>query len=200
MESRKMSFSDEGEKERLIHQLENYVPFNEQEEKDRREMLRRMKMEELFLRDNNSAHFSASAWVISPDFSQVLLCFHRIYQSWSWLGGHCDGDRNPLRVAVREVKEESGLQVVTPVSEQIFSLEILTVNGHEKKGEYVSSHLHLNLTYLLKADPSAPLHHCDEENTAVRWFSAKEAADASSEPWMRERIYQKLNEKMKRFM
>jgi 8-oxo-dGTP pyrophosphatase MutT (NUDIX family) len=39
-------------------------------------------------------------------------------------------------VALREVKEESGV-VARPVTEQIYSAEILTVDGHEKHGKYV---------------------------------------------------------------
>ena len=45
-----------------------------------------------------------------------------------------------------EVKEEAGISNVHPVSEEIFSLESLTVDGHVKKEKYVSSHLHFNLT------------------------------------------------------
>ena len=188
-----MSYSDT-----LQQQLERYVPFNEQEEKDRKEILRRLKKEELYLRDNNGAHLTASVWVVSPDRKQVLMCYHNIYHSWSWLGGHADGDRNLLRVAMKEVQEESGLQEVRPVSEDIFSLEILTVDGHEKRGEYVSSHLHLNITYLLEADPDAPLHNKADENAGVKWFERNAAIEASSEPWFRERIYPKLNAKLER--
>ena len=188
-----MSYSDT-----LQEQLERYVPFNEQEEKDRKEILRRLKTEELYLRDNNGAHLSASAWVVSSDRKQVLMCYHNIYHSWSWLGGHCDGDRNLLRVAIREVKEESGLEEVRPVSENIFSLEILTVDGHEKRGEYVSSHLHLNITYLLEADPNAPLHNKADENAGVKWFERNAAVEASTEPWFKERIYNKLNAKLEK--
>ena len=78
-------------------------------------------------------------------------------------------------------------------------MEILTVDGHEKRGVYVPSHLHLNVTYLLQADPEAPLSKKADENSAVAWFPAGEAVEASSEPWFRERIYPKLNEKMARF-
>ena len=39
-----------------------------------------------------------------------------------------------LAVAMREVTEETGLQRLTPVTEGIFSLECLTVDGHEKRG------------------------------------------------------------------
>jgi 8-oxo-dGTP pyrophosphatase MutT (NUDIX family) len=99
-------------------------------------------------------------------------------------------------VAVREVKEESGLVHVKPVSEEIFSLEVLTVDGHEKRGKYVSSHLHLNVTYLLEADPDEPVHIKPDENSRIGWFSLEEAVARSSEPWFKERIYTKLNRKL----
>ena len=84
------------------------------------------------------------------------------------------------------------------VDEDIFSLEVLTVDGHEKRGEYVPSHLHLNVTYLLEADEREKLCVCEEENSGVRWFTLDEALAASTEPWFVERIYKKLNDKLKR--
>ncbi len=184
----------------LKEELENYIPFNEQEEKDKEELLRRLNSgEELWTRDNNSGHLTASAWVVSPDRTKVLMAYHNIYDSWSWLGGHADGETDLLAVAMREVTEESGVQNVRPVSERIYSIEILTVDGHVKKGKYVSSHLHLNVTYLLEADPKEPLHHKEDENKAAAWFEKEEAVKASSEPWFREHIYSKLNDKLINF-
>ena len=63
----------------------------------------------------------------------------------------------------------------------------------EKRGEYVSSHLHLNVTYLIEADEHDPLTVCEEENSGVRWFTPEGALAASTEPWFVERIYKKLN-------
>ena len=181
----------------LLQQLEAYRPWNEQEARDREELLRRLRSgEELYTRDNASAHLTPSAWVVSPDRRQVLMAYHNLYDSWAWLGGHADGDRDLLAVALREVREESGLESVRPVSPEIFSLEILTVDGHEKRGAYVSSHLHLNLTYLLEADPAQPVRCKPDENSRVGWFSREGAVEASSEPWFRERIYRKLNAKL----
>lgn len=180
----------------LKSQLEAYQPFNEQEEKDRIEILRRLTSEEIYTRDNHGAHLTASAWVVSKDYAHVLMCYHKIYHSWSWLGGHTDGDRDLLHTAIREVQEESGLQNVIPLSQDIFSLEILCVDGHEKRGEYVSSHLHLNVTYLLQADMHKPLRIKPDENAGVKWFGLQEAIDASSEPWFKQRIYSKLNQKL----
>lgn len=181
----------------LITELERFHPWNEQEERDREELLRRLRSgEELYSRKNLSAHLTASAWVTSSDRRQVLLAYHNLYNSWAWLGGHADGERDLLAVAVRETKEESGLTEVRPVSAGIYSVEILTVDGHEKRGVYVPSHLHLNVTYLLEADPTAPVRCKPDENSRVAWFGLEEALAASSEPWMRERIYRKLNARL----
>ena len=178
--------------------LERFVPWNEQEARDREEILVRLaRGEELYTRENTAAHFTASGWVVSPDRKQVLMAYHNLYDSWAWLGGHADGERGLLKTAVREVMEESGLTEVKPVSEEIYSVEILTVNGHEKHGSYVSSHLHLNVTYLLEADPALPVRNKPDENSRVAWFSLEEAVERSSEPWIRERIYKKLNETLK---
>ena len=76
---------------------------------------------------------------------------------------------------------------------------MLTVDGHMKRGKYVSSHLHLNVTYLLIADDTDALTVKPDENSGVKWFTPEGAVEASSEKWFREHIYNKLNEKMKQF-
>ena len=85
---------------------------------------------------------------------------------------------------------------VRPISGEIASVECLTVDGHEKRGAYVSSHLHLNVTYLLEADDTEPLRICEDENSGVAWFTPEEALNASTEPWFVRRIYSKLNERL----
>lgn len=48
----------------LIHQLQIYQSFNEQEETDRKVMLELLETtEDIFYRTNLLAHFTASAWV-----------------------------------------------------------------------------------------------------------------------------------------
>lgn len=154
--------------------------------------------DDAFLRENVVAHMTASAWVVNKDRSKVLMVYHNIYHSWSWLGGHADGEPDLLAVAIREVKEEAGIKEVRPVSEEIFSLESLTVDGHVKRGKYVSSHLHLNVTYLLEADSDEAVSVKADENSGVAWFTPEEALKKSTEPWFVERVYAKLIEKTKR--
>lgn len=184
----------------LYESIRSYIPCNEQEEHDKNQILLLMEsMENLLSRENTTAHFTASAWVVSPDRSKVLMAYHNIYHSWAWLGGHADGDSDLLKVAMREVKEESSITHVRPLSEEIFSLETLTVDGHIKNGAYVSSHLHLNLTYLLEASTEDPLSIKEDENSGVKWFSPQKALEACSEPWMVEYIYKKLILKTSKF-
>ena len=184
-------------KENLIRQIENYPPFSEQEEKDKALILGWISNNEnAFSRENTVAHITSSAWVVNKDRSKVLMVYHNIYNSWSWMGGHADGETDLLAVALREVKEEAGISHVSPVSEEIFSLESLTVDGHVKKGKYVSSHLHLNVTYLLEADSEEAVSIKADENSGVAWFSPEEALKKSTEPWFVEHVYSKLIEKM----
>ena len=181
----------------LIRLIESYRPTCEQEEADRSEMLRRLRLgEELLFRTNASAHFTASAWVTDASRSKVLMCYHRIYDSWAWLGGHADGNDDLLQVALKEVREESGLTSITPVSPDPKSLEILTVNGHMKHGAYVSSHVHLNLSFIIEADPTEPLTVKADENAGLAWYDPDAALEASSEPYFRQWVYPKLNRRL----
>ena len=182
--------------ERLIRQIEAYVPFNEQEARDKAQMLTFLRSgAELLTRENPVAHLTASAWVVSPDRSRVIMVYHNLYHSWSWMGGHADGDADLLRVAKKEVMEECGLSAITVVSPEIFSLEVLCVDGHEKKGTYLSSHLHLNVTYLFEADPAEILRIKPDENSGVDWVKVEDIPNRSTEPWFCERIYSKLCQK-----
>ena len=185
-------------REQLMEQLRRFQPWNEQEQRDRALILRFLEENpDAFLRSNKTAHMTASAWVVNPARDKVLMVYHKIYDSWSWTGGHADGDEDLLAVALREAREETGVEHIAPVSREIYSLEIVTVDGHEKRGEYVSSHLHMNLTYLLQADDRDALRICEDENSGVGWFSLEGALAASTEPWFVKRIYKKLNDKLK---
>ncbi|MDD6144279.1 MAG: NUDIX hydrolase [bacterium] len=182
----------------LEQQLLSYLPYNEQEVRDRELILRCLKDEsDVFTRKNDLVHMTASAWIVNADRTKVLMAYHNLYQSWAWLGGHADGETDLLAVALKEAQEESGLAHVWPVMEQIYSVESLHVCGHVKRGRYVSSHIHLNVTYLLEADENDPLFIKADENSGVAWFAPEEAEAVCTEPWMRDHIYHKLNEKLR---
>ena len=130
---------------------------------------------------------------------KILLLYKNYrnrYEGWVLPKGTVESDEEYKDTAIREVKEEAGISNVRPVSEEIFSLESLTVDGHVKKGNYVSSHLHLNITYLLEADSEEQVSVKADENSGVMWFSPEDALEKSTEPWFVEHIYSKLIKKM----
>ena len=157
-----------------------FRPYNEQEETEKRLMLQYMDtFPDLLTRENEMAHFTASCWIVNPARTHALMAFHNLYQSWAWLGGHADGEEDLLRVALRN---------------DIFSLEILGVDGHVKRGRYVATHLHLNCTYLLEADDRLPIRVKADENSAVRWIPFADVEAEVREPKMRV-VYRKLMDK-----
>ena len=185
-------------KEQLIAQIINHTPANEQEEVDKKLLLEWLnRPEDISIRDSQSAHLTASAWVVTPDRQKVLMAYHKLYNSWAWLGGHADGDWNLFRVAEKEAREESGIASLRPVSPEPVSLEVLVVTGHEKKGKYVPCHLHLNLTYLFEADPGQALRCKPDENADAAWLDTDKLDQMCNEPWFVERIYSKLVKKAK---
>ena len=185
-------------KDKLITQILNYTPVNEQEATDKATLLRFLQSgEDISIRDNLTAHLTASAWVVNPERTHALMAYHKLYDSWAWLGGHADGDWNLFRVAEKEAREESGIRQLKPVSEEPISLEVLVVTGHEKKGKYVPCHLHLNLTYLFDGNPEEILRCKPDENSGVSWIPMEELSVRCNEPWFVQRIYSKLVKKSK---
>ena len=179
----------------LREEILAFGPGCEQEETEKRLMLAYLeRLSDLLTRENEMAHFTASCWIVNPARDKVLLAYHNLYQSWAWLGGHADGDGDLRRVALREAQEESGLTQARILGEGIFSLEILGVDGHVRRGRYVGTHLHLNVTYLLEADDRLPIRAKPDENSAVRWMPVGEVLQAVSEPEMRV-VYRKLMER-----
>ena len=183
----------------VVEEILNYMPFNEEEDRDKMVILDYLsKNEDAFYRENKVSHMTASGWIVNKEKTKVLMAYHNIYHSWSWLGGHADGNEDLLSVAMKEAKEESGVEHIRPLLDSIFSLEILSVDGHYKNGEYVPTHTHMNVTYLLEADENDPVFIKQDENSAVGWFTLDEAVAASSEPWMKEHVYSKLNAKLRK--
>ena len=86
----------------LVKAIEAYKPFNEQEKKDKIEMLRYISQaNDILVRDNKNAHMTVSAWLLDETHRYVLMAYHNIYNSWAWLGGHADGNKDLKEVILK---------------------------------------------------------------------------------------------------
>lgn len=188
----------EFELEKLRKDIVKYIPKNKQEEVDRKLILNYMDtFDDTLIRKNMMCHFTASSWIVNKERTKVLMIYHNIYDSWAWTGGHADGDANLLNVALKEAKEETGISNLKVISEEIFGLQILTVDSHIKRGEYIPSHLHLDCCFLFEADENETLSIKADENSGVKWILIDEVLNYSTEEKMK-KIYVKLNENLKK--
>jgi 8-oxo-dGTP pyrophosphatase MutT (NUDIX family) len=139
-------------------------------------------------------HFTAAGVVVSAAApARVLLIHHRKLGLWLPPGGHLDpadgGD--PLRAAVREVWEETGVHARPhPQAPSPFDLDAHTIPARPEMPE----HRHLDVRFLLVAGAGAPLQHQEAETLGVRWAALTDElvatlADDLAEPLRRARRY-----------
>lgn len=148
-------------REAILKQLHDYQPTTEELDSQKQMIAFIEKHSDCFERSLAIGHVTASAWLLDKTGKKALLMHHAKLNRWVQLGGHCDGDAFVLRVAIKEAKEESGIDAIEPVSENIFDIDI-----HEipEKGP-VKAHLHYDIRYLLqvKSDEVAQKNHESKE-------------------------------------
>ena len=159
----------------LRKKIEEFIPFNEQEENDKIQFLEFIdSFDDTLTRDNIFGHFTASAFVVNKERNKMVVVYHIINDGWIYPGGHADGEEDLLKVAVREVEEETGLKVKV-LDDNIYTIESAPVKGHIKRGKYVSAHLHLDVIFIMEADDKIPLKYKEDESKGVKWISFSEA-------------------------
>ncbi|MGQ0842946.1 MAG: NUDIX hydrolase [Sporichthyaceae bacterium] len=116
------------------------------------------------------AHLTASAIVVDPGGSQVVLVHHRKVGLWLQPGGHCEAhDATLAGAALREATEETGLTDLRPLP------GILRLDRHRAPcasdwpGPGPMEH-HLDVMFAVLA-PSDAAARVSEESLAVRWFA-----------------------------
>ena len=133
-----------------------------------------------FERSCEPGHVTASSWIVSHDRRNFLLTHHRKLGRWLQLGGHADGDSDVLQVALREAREESGMQQFECVA-AADGLPLLDLDVHPipaRPGE--PAHLHFDVRFLLLAKPDQPLR-ISHESTDLQWFPQDRLAELAGE-------------------
>jgi 8-oxo-dGTP pyrophosphatase MutT (NUDIX family) len=157
----------------LIAQLRAHHPSTE----DEREMLSSMIAfaelhEDCCSRSLLVGHMTGSAWVLDHSRSSALLTHHRKLNKWLQLGGHADGNPDLLAVALREVREESGLHEIHIFSETPFDVDVHSIPARGAEPE----HFHYDVRFLFCADSNLPLTVSDESH-ALAWIPLSDLSD-----------------------
>ncbi|MCP5404846.1 MAG: NUDIX hydrolase [Pseudomonadaceae bacterium] len=140
--------------------------------------------------DFSPGHITGSLLVANLDLSKVLLMHHPKLDLWLQFGGHCDGDGNVYRVALRELEEESGITPdMTVGNGGIFDLDIQCIPPRKDEPE----HLHFDMRFLARFNEKTPIPG-SSENLTMRWFTLDEAEGLVTPGHGRWRMVQKLRQ------
>ena len=150
----------------LEKMIKNYILSYPDENVPHR-MLEYLGNSDCFSNNNFKGHFTGSAWIVSPDKSQILMHHHKKLDKWLQVGGHADGEEYLLKVAIREAREESGIQNFIISDEAIFDVDIHEFP--ERGGQ--PSHMHYDVRFFLEACPLRDNIVVSDESYDVVWVS-----------------------------
>ena len=123
-------------------------------------------------------HITASALIVHPGSGRVLLRWHQRQQAWLQVGGHGDpGETDPLAIALREAREESGLTDLEPWPDAEFSqVAIVSVPANSQE----PAHEHADVRFVL-ATRAPETARAESPDAPLRWLPVREAAKVTSE-------------------
>lgn len=183
---------------KTIERLKNYLPYNEQEKVDKQYMIDCERVfGDILHRSNLMCHLTSAGIVINKERTKCLCVYHNLYKSWTFPGGHADGDDDMIYVAEKELMEETSLKDFRLLSQEPISIDTLTTDSHTKNGAYVPSHIHLSFAYLFEADENQSMKVCENENSDVRWLTFDELLENSNEPNMI-KVFKKIFDRIKK--
>jgi 8-oxo-dGTP pyrophosphatase MutT (NUDIX family) len=116
-------------------------------------------------------HFTASAFVLSPDRRELILIHHKKLGIWVQPGGHVEGsDADLASAARREVAEEVGLGELDWLSEPgaLFDVDIHTIPA--RKAEPGHEHFDVRFAFVARTRDFTRT----EEVADVRWVPLNE--------------------------
>ncbi len=162
---------------KLWNALKNYKTEYESEKDFIPELIKFVEdNENCFERTNLAGHVTGSAWILNPTNDKALMTHHKKLNLWLQLGGHSDGDANTWNVALREANEESGINDIDFISEEIFDIDIHPIPENLKKGE--PKHFHYDVRFLLRANNENFV--VSDESNSLKWVEAAELKDSST--------------------
>jgi 8-oxo-dGTP pyrophosphatase MutT (NUDIX family) len=127
-------------------------------------------------------HVTASALIVHPDSGEVLLRWHQRQQAWLQVGGHGDpGEYDPLSIALREAREETGLADLVPWPDSELR-QVVIVSVPAAAAE--PAHEHADLRFLL-ATRTPHAASAESPDAPLRWLTVGAASELTAEDNLR---------------
>lgn len=181
---------------KTIEMIKQYVPYNEQEEKDKQFFIDCEKIEQILTCQNERCHLTSSYIILNKKHNKVLGTYYTAKKDWPLGGEHANGVDDMPRVAKKEIFNNYMFRNCRMLLDHPISIESFPVSGGICKGQYVPAHIHLNVTYLFETSEEDEEQINDFTNLGDDWFDADELMEKSKEAYMKP-IYKKIFEKIK---
>ncbi|MFA0962911.1 NUDIX hydrolase [Roseivirga sp. BDSF3-8] len=159
----------------LCKRLNSYVSTYPEEQEFLKRFLSLLEQHptDCYFRELPHAHITGSAWIINPAADRVLLLHHRKLDKWLQPGGHADGDRDILQVALREAQEETGAEQLTSLMDgAVFDLDIHRIPARKQE----PAHFHFDVRFLFSADDASSLQR-NNESRELAWILLEEVGE-----------------------
>ena len=116
-------------------------------------------------------HITASCFIIDR-VGRLLLHHHRRLKRWLQMGGHLESGEDPVAAALREGREESGLEDLRVVSDGIADLDVHRIPAGRGEPE----HRHYDVRYIARTDSADSIAADARESNQLMWFDLDRAA------------------------
>ena len=132
-----------------------------------------------FERSLSAGHITGSAWLVNRGGTHTLLTHHKKLNKWLQPGGHVDGNPNILESALREAQEESGIEGILPVFEEIFDIDIHAIPQHGSETE----HYHYDVRFAVHTTDSE-VYQVSDESHDLAWVEIQDVQQLTREESM----------------
>lgn len=182
----------------LLKDLETYQAYDELEEETIKSLKQFLQAfgDFAYSRECLPAHMATIVWIVNPQRTKVLMGYHNLYKTFTWFGGHADGDKNLLENARKELEEETGISDFKVLNNgKSIDYTVLKVLTHVKRGKVVPEHLHYSLAYIFEVSEDKIFRIAEGENSAIKWVNNEDVLTTVTEDDVLP-IYNRLLEKV----
>lgn len=118
-------------------------------------------------------HFCATACIVNKEKNKILFIYHKKLNKWLFVGGHIELNENPEDAVMREVKEETNLDIEL-VGERYPRNEDFIRPFALQKNYVGDKHIHMDIFYVAIDKGTSKLKEKEDEVKGSRWFSKEE--------------------------
>jgi|TARA_B100001971_G_C18252888_1_gene579707 dTDP-4-amino-4,6-dideoxygalactose transaminase/8-oxo-dGTP pyrophosphatase MutT (NUDIX family) len=127
-------------------------------------------------------HLTSTVFIVTKEEpKRVLLVHHKKFNKWMPPGGHKEFYENPIDTAIREVHEETGIEIsnfISPLEDfdsRAKSIPVPRYLLEEKIDPHKNkpAHSHLDMIYVVEV-PHQEATHNEDESHDIKWFELRD--------------------------